>query len=101
MVGALASAGDLANEIEILLAQRFGEFMNHTGEEAGGARVHVLDRVNAEAVKVGKSDPVLIDLAQALQRGRNNVLVDLVLAVGHDACSVIQVFEAEKIAIQK
>src|SRR5437868_1373907 len=75
--------------------------MNHSGKKAGSAGVHMLDRINAKAVKVGKGDPEFIDLAQIHQRGRNNVLVNLVLVVDHEPRTVMQVFQAEKITIKK
>ena len=75
--------------------------MNYAGKEPRGARVHVLDRIDAEAVQVSKGDPEFVNLAEIHERGRNNVLVNLVLAVGQYARAVTQVSEREEVAIQK
>ena len=92
--GALPPAGDLADQVEIFLADALGELVDHGGEEARRARVHVLDGIDAEAVDVGIGDPELVRLAQRLQGGGGRVVVDRAVAQ-------VDVLQVEEVAFQE
>ena len=64
VVGVVTSAGDLADQEEVFLAQALGEFLDDRREVARGAGLHVFYGVDAEAVNVGEADPELVHIAQ-------------------------------------
>ena len=71
-----AAPGDFADEIEVLLAETLGKFVDHRGEQPARAIVHVLDGVDAKTIDIGKRDPELKRPAQCEKRIRGAVVVD-------------------------
>jgi hypothetical protein len=63
LISAEAPAGDLTDQVEILLADRLRELMDDRGELAAGAEVHVLHGIDPEAIEIGVGDPELVAVA--------------------------------------
>ena len=59
-----ATAGDFADQREILFADGLRELVNTRGEKSRRAVFHMLDGIHAETVEVGIRDPVLIGARQ-------------------------------------
>ncbi len=85
----LAPAGDFADQVEVLLAETLGEFVDDGREQPARPVVHVLDRVDAEAVEIGERDPELKRAAQGDEGIRRAVVVDRPRALA----DVLQRFE--------
>lgn len=69
-----AVAGDIAHEDEVGFAEALGECVDASREVAGWTVAHVLDRVDAEAVKVrvGHPEPVHFHQGPQCRRGREH-----------------------------
>ena len=63
VVGAVASAGDFRDEIKIFLPSDSANSWTTPAKKRVAPGLDVLDRINAEAVKIGKGNPEFIDLA--------------------------------------
>src|SRR4029453_16075403 len=99
--GELTPTGDLTDHVEVLLPERLRELVDHGREEPRGSGIHVFDRVETEPVHVGECDPELVYLAQMAQRRRDGVRVDCVHAVHDAAFPVMEILEAEEVAVRE
>jgi hypothetical protein len=73
---ALAPAGDLANQVEILLTQRLHELVDDGREQSARAIVHVLYGIDAQAVEIRERDPELEGTAERDERLGGVVIID-------------------------
>src|SRR4029450_9530584 len=86
MLQCLIVGDDLAKNKKIVFADAPGVLANRVAKDRRRTRFHMLDRIETKAVDVGSSDPILVDLDQPVQ---------------YVGAPDIELFQAQKIAVDR
>ena len=68
--------------------------MDNGTKEPRGSSIHVLDCINAKTIKIGKGNPVLVNLTQIEERLRCSISI-------HVARALMHVLEIKEVAFPK